>query len=85
MHIPKDGTVLCFLLSLTIVPNAQMASVNPQVRTKAMADTKVTIVEIAAHFVTAIRLPEPANSVAVGERRTVSGGTFRARTGNRCW
>src|SRR5438309_1813005 len=44
-----------------------MASVNPQVRTKAMADTKVTIVEIAAHFVTAIRLPEPVNSVAVGD------------------
>jgi hypothetical protein len=67
MHIPKTAPVLCCVLSLTIVPNAQMASVNPQVRTKATVDTKVTVVEIAAHFVTAIRLPEPVNSVAVGD------------------
>ena len=44
-----------------------MPNVNPQVRTRATADGKVTVVEIAAHFVTAIRLPEAVNAVAVGD------------------
>lgn len=67
MSIPKAASVFCLLLSVTIVPNAQMTNVNPQVRTRATADGKVTVVEIAAHFVTAIRLPEAVNAVAVGD------------------
>jgi hypothetical protein len=67
MSIPKVAVVFCWLLSMTVVPNAQMTNVNPQVRTRAAADGKVTVVEIAAHFVTAIRLPEPVNAVAVGD------------------
>ena len=67
MRIPKAAFVLCYLLSATVEPNAQMATVNPQVRTKATADGKITVVEIAAHFVTAIRLPEAVNAVAVGD------------------
>ena len=67
MNIPKAALVFCWLLSVTVAPNAQVANVNPQVRTRATADGKVTVVEIAAHFVTAIRLPEAVNSVAVGD------------------
>ena len=67
MSIPKTALVFCWLLSATMVSNAQMLNVNPQVRTRAAADGKVTVVEIAAHFVTAIRLPEAVNAVAVGD------------------
>src|SRR6202795_475560 len=67
MSIRKAALVLCGLLSASMVGNTQVVNVNPQVRTKATADGKVTIVEIAAHFVTAIRLPEAVNSVAVGD------------------
>ena len=67
MSIGKAALVLCGLLSAAMVGNAQVVNVNPQVRTKATADGKVTIVEIAAHFVTAIRMPEAVNSVAVGD------------------
>jgi hypothetical protein len=67
MSIRKAALVLCWLLSAAIVPNAQVVTVSPQVRTKATADGKVTIVEIAAHFVTAIRMPEAVNSVVVGD------------------
>src|SRR5713101_6721374 len=67
MSIRKAALVLCGLLSAPMVGNTQVVNVNPQVRTKAAADGKVTIVEIAAHFVTAIRMPEAVNSVAVGD------------------
>jgi hypothetical protein len=67
MNIPRVAFAFCWLLSETIMPNAQVTTVNPQVRTKATADGKITVVEIAAHFVTAIRLPEVVNSVAVGD------------------
>src|SRR6266700_7497168 len=50
-----------------MVGNTQVVNVTPQVRTKATADGKVTIVEIAGHFVTAVRMPEAVNSVAVGD------------------
>src|SRR5882762_8258221 len=67
MSIRKAASVLCWLLSAPMVGNAQVVNLNPQVRTKAAGDGKVTIVEIAAHFVTAIRMPEAVNSVAVGD------------------
>ena len=67
MNIPKAALAFCWLLSATVVPNAQVTNVNPQVRTRATADGKVTVVEVAAHFVTAVRLPEAVNAVAVGD------------------
>jgi hypothetical protein len=67
MSIPRTALVLCWLLSATVVSNAQMPNVSPQVRTRATADGKVTVVDVAAHFVTAIRLPEAVNAVAVGD------------------
>jgi hypothetical protein len=46
---------------------AQQPSVDPQVRNKPTADHKITAVELTAHFVTAIRVPEPVTSVVVGD------------------
>jgi hypothetical protein len=67
MSIRKAALMLCWLLSAAMAANGQVADINPQVRTKATTDGKVTVVEVAAHFVTAIRLPEAVNSVAVGD------------------
>ena len=66
MSIRKAALALC-LVSEAMVPQAQVLNVDPQIRTRATADGKVLVVEIAAHFVTAIRLQEAVNSVAVGD------------------
>src|SRR5438309_228310 len=66
MNVSKLTPVFLCLLSVATVCNAQVM-VNPQVRTKAAADGKVTVVDVAPHFVTAIRLPEPVNSIALGD------------------
>src|SRR5579859_3911507 len=66
MKPSKSAIVLCWLVSMTIAPEAQVL-ISPQVRTKPAADGKVTVVEIGAHFVSAIRLTEPVNSIAVGD------------------
>ena len=67
MKTPRAVVVSCCLLSVMMLSHAQVAVVSPQVRTKAVGEGKVTVVEVAAHFVTAIRLPEAVNSVAVGD------------------
>jgi len=46
---------------------AQMPEVKPRVLTKPDIDGKVAVVEVAVHFVTAIRMPETVNSVVVGD------------------
>ena len=55
------------LLLAATVALAQQPSIDPQVRNKPTADHKITTVELTAHFVTAIRVPEPVNSVVVGD------------------
>ena len=57
----------CWLSLATMAAGAQQTEIDPQVRTKASPDSKITAIEIAAHFVTAIRVPEPVNSVVVGD------------------
>jgi hypothetical protein len=52
---------------LATAVSAQLTTVDPQVRSKATADQKITTIELTAHFVTAIRVPEPVNSVVVGD------------------
>src|SRR5215471_20616824 len=55
---------------LSIAPmgaHAQRISVDPQVKTSAIVDHKVTIVDVVPHFVTTIRVPEPVSSVVVGD------------------
>jgi hypothetical protein len=66
MKASKVAIVVCWLLSTAIAPLAQVL-VSPQVWTKAAADGKITVVEISPHFVSAIRLNEPVNSIAVGD------------------
>ena len=65
----RNSLLFCcvWLVTLTPTANAQLASINPQIRTKFTADTKITEIELEAHFVTTIRLPEPVNSVVVGD------------------
>jgi hypothetical protein len=46
---------------------AQAAEVEPQIRTRAAAEGKVTVVKVLPHFVTAVRLPEPVNSLVIGD------------------
>jgi hypothetical protein len=55
------------LLMLTAAANAQLTTIDPQVRSKPTADHKITTIELTAHFVTTIRVPEPVNSVVVGD------------------
>src|SRR5581483_5294435 len=66
MNVIKS-ILVCFLLPATFEARAQVPDVIPQVRVKDAGDGKVTVVEVAAHFVTAIKLPEPVNSVAIGD------------------
>src|ERR1700751_560958 len=55
------------LLILTAAAGAQLTTIDPQVRSKPTADQKITTIEFTAHFVTTIRVPEPVNSVVVGD------------------
>jgi hypothetical protein len=55
------------LAAVTAIDAAQQVIVSPQVRTKATADNKITEIKLESHFVTTIRLPEPVNSVVVGD------------------
>ena len=55
------------LAAVTVTAGAQQTTIVPQVRTKPTADSKITSIELAAHFVTAIRVPEAVNSVVVGD------------------
>jgi hypothetical protein len=43
------------------------APVKPIIIAKSEAEGQVTVVEARPHFVTAVRLPEPVNSVAIGD------------------
>jgi hypothetical protein len=66
MTTAKIALVGCFSLVLMTGSGAQILVVNPQVRSK-IADGKVTVVDVVPHFVSGIRLPEPVNSIAVGD------------------
>jgi hypothetical protein len=55
------GIYLCWAIS------AAAQTIEPRIRSKPEGDGQVTVVEVQAHFVTAIRMPEPVNSVAVGD------------------
>ncbi|MHB8656212.1 MAG: hypothetical protein ACYDA9_20335 [Terriglobia bacterium] len=56
-----------FLLWSTATAMAQIPEIKAQVTTRPEVEGNVTTVEVAAHFVTAIRMPETVNSVVVGE------------------
>ena len=54
-------------VALMATTGAQQASVSPQVRTKNTPYNRITEIDLEAHFVTTIRVPEPVNSVVVGD------------------
>ena len=58
------------LLCSAGVAMAQVRDIQPQVVTKAELEGRVIEVEVSTHFVTAIRMPEPVNSVVVGDPAT---------------
>jgi hypothetical protein len=60
---------LCFLL-LAVgsgTASGQIPQIQPQIFRKPELEGRVTVVEVAPRFVTAIRLPEAVNSVVVGD------------------
>jgi len=66
MKMARSLSVLC-LLFLGSTALAQVSQVEPRVLTKTETEGKVTVVEVAARFVTTIRLPDAVNSVVVGD------------------
>src|SRR6267143_1977609 len=57
---------LCFFLGAGVAP-AQVPKVDPRIVTETDLEGKVIVVEVAARYVTAIRLPEVVNAVVVGD------------------
>ena len=47
--------------------SAMAQTVQPRIVSEPAVDGHVTVVEVRMHFVTAIRMPQPVNSVAVGD------------------
>ncbi len=63
-----SNATIVFCLSIMIPSvSAQVVQVQPQIQTKSQIDGKVSVLEVAAHFVTTIRMPETVNSVVVGD------------------
>ena len=62
----SKALVICILFAFRSAM-AQVPEVKPRVLTKLEMDGKVTVIEVAVHFVTAIRMPETVNSVVVGD------------------
>src|SRR6266567_4607564 len=66
MSMSKAACAVCTFGMITTAV-AQVPKVEPQIVTKSELAARVTIVEVRAHFVTAIRMPETVNSVVVGD------------------
>ena len=58
--------LLCFFFG-TSLAFAQASKVEPRIVSETDLEGRVTVVEVAARYVTAIRLPEAVNSVVVGD------------------
>ncbi len=58
---------LIFMFFTNGSATAQVPEIKPRLVTKLEIDGKIAVVEVAAHFVTAIRMPETVNSVVVGD------------------
>src|SRR5467141_623933 len=66
MNMLRGLWPLCFFLG-TCAASAQVPKVEPRIVPQRDLEGKVTVVEVAARYVTAIRLPEAVNSVVVGD------------------
>jgi hypothetical protein len=69
MKMLRGLWLLCFSLRTATAP-AQVPKVEPRIVTETDLEEKVTVVEVAARYITAIRLPEAVNSVVVGDPST---------------
>jgi hypothetical protein len=59
--------IILLWLSTSMLAGAQTRNIDPQIRTRPSMEGQVTRIELATHFVTAIRVPEAVNSVVVGD------------------
>src|ERR1051326_275921 len=66
MNVLKS-ILVCILLPVAFEARAQVPTMIPQVRVNDAGDVKITVVDVAPHFVTAIKLPEAVNSVVIGD------------------
>lgn len=66
MKVLRGLWLLCFFLGAAVA-SAQSPKVEPRIVTETELEGKVTVVDVAARYVTAIRLPETVNSVVVGD------------------
>src|SRR2546427_4827092 len=66
MKMLRGLWLLCFFL-WTGAASAQVPKVEPRTVTEMDLEGKVAVVEVAARYVTAIRLPDAVNSVVVGD------------------
>lgn len=66
MKMLRGLWLLCFLLAMGTA-SAQVSKIEPRIATEADLEGKVAVVNVAARYVTAIRLPEAVNSVVVGD------------------
>lgn len=63
----RSLSLLLLVSTEMIGAHAQLITIEPHVRTSAIADRRIAIVDVVPHFVTTIRVPEPVNSVVVGD------------------
>ena len=66
MRLIRGLCLLSFSLGARVA-FAQAPRVEPQILTRTVFEGRVTVVEVAARFVTTIRLPDTVNSIVVGD------------------
>ena len=66
MKMLRGLSLLSFFLG-TGATSAQVPKVEPRIVTETDLEGKVTVVEVAVRYVTAVRLPETVNAVVVGD------------------
>jgi hypothetical protein len=67
MRMRRSASVIFGVVFAIRTVVGQVPEVKPRVLTKPAIDGSIAVVEVSAHFVTAIRMPEPVNSVVVGD------------------
>jgi hypothetical protein len=71
MNKRSFASVVCGALQFALAQGPE-ARVQPQVSGKAVSDSRVTVLYLAARYATAIRMHEPVNSVIVGDPASFS-------------
>jgi hypothetical protein len=66
MKMLRGLWLLCFSLGTGAAP-AQIPKVEPRIVTETDLEEKVEVVDVAARYITAIRLPEAVNAVVIGD------------------